>query len=111
MLLHANLTHIVYNVIMQLILGFRLEPTVGHWRTVAIYVTSGVGGVLFSCLCTPDVNAVGASTSIFGILSSMIMWLIMNWNALENNQFKIITLIWLIMLLLFNFLFGFVSFM
>jgi membrane associated rhomboid family serine protease len=46
MLLHADLLHIgvkatQYNLIMQLILGFRLEPTVGLWRTVVVYVASG----------------------------------------------------------------------
>jgi membrane associated rhomboid family serine protease len=45
MLLHADMFHISvgarqYNMIMQMILGFRLEPTVGIWRTVVVYVAS-----------------------------------------------------------------------
>lgn len=45
MLLHADLFHISvnptqYNMIMQMILGFRLEPTVGIWRTILVYIAS-----------------------------------------------------------------------
>jgi rhomboid protease GluP len=79
MLLHANLTHLVvryiqYNMIMQLILGFRLEPTVGVWRTIVVYVGSGIGGILFACLVAPETLSVGASTAIFGLTTAMVVY-------------------------------------
>lgn len=107
-LLHANLMHLFSNMIMQLILGSRLEPTVGLWRTIAVYEISGFGGVLFSSLVSNGI-AVGASTSLFGLLSSMITWLIMNWGRLGDNPYRIFALIWLIMLLVFNLLIGITS--
>mmetsp|Transcript_12478 Transcript_12478/g.12542 ORF Transcript_12478/g.12542 Transcript_12478/m.12542 type:complete len:156 (-) Transcript_12478:36-503(-) len=94
---------------MQVILGFRLEPTVGWWRTAIVYVGSGIGGVIFSCLVAPDDLAVGASTAIFGITAAMIMWIIMNWSSLEDDLYRTVTLIWLIILLMFNILLGFTS--
>lgn len=57
---------------MQMILGFRLEPTVGTKKTILVYVISGIGGILFSSLVSPDTIAVGASTAIFGLTSAML---------------------------------------
>eukprot|EP00358_Blepharisma_japonicum_P001696 CAMPEP_0202949288 /NCGR_PEP_ID=MMETSP1395-20130829/15408_1 /ASSEMBLY_ACC=CAM_ASM_000871 /TAXON_ID=5961 /ORGANISM="Blepharisma japonicum, Strain Stock R1072" /LENGTH=115 /DNA_ID=CAMNT_0049652181 /DNA_START=523 /DNA_END=866 /DNA_ORIENTATION=+ len=53
--------------------------------------------------------AVGASTSIFGITSAMLAWIIMNWTSLEGDVYRTITLIWLIMILIFNLIMGFAS--
>lgn len=109
MFLHADMTHIIFNLFIQLILGFRLEPTVGIWRTMVVYVLSAIGGVLFSSVVDPLNLAVGASTAIFGIIAAMITWIIMNWSSLENDSYRTVTLIWLIILLLFNFLIGFAT--
>ena len=79
-------------------------------HAIAIYVGSGFGGVLFSCLVSPDTMAVGASTAIFGIITAMIAWIMFNWSALENDLYRTVTLIWLIILLVFNLLMGFVRF-
>ena len=110
MLLHANLMHLTFNLIMQIILGFRLEPTVGPWQTIIVYVGSGMGGILFSCLVSPDTKAVGASTAIFGIIASMIAWISLNWSSLEHDLYRTITLIWLIIILVFNILMGLVNY-
>ena len=110
MLLHADLVHLTFNLIMQVILGFRLEPTVGPWKTIAVYVGSGFGGVLFSCLVSPDTLAVGASTAIFGITTAMIAWIILNWSGLEADMYRTVTLIWLIVILVMNLLMGLVRF-
>jgi rhomboid protease GluP len=104
-LLHLNLMHLFSNMIMQLILGSRLEPTVGLWRTIVVYEVSGFGGVLFSSLVSDGI-AVGASTCLFGLLSSMIVWVIMNWNRLPDSPYKIFALVWLIMMLIFNIMMG-----
>jgi membrane associated rhomboid family serine protease len=109
MFLHADLMHLTFNLIMQVILGFRLEPTVGPWITIVIYVGSAIGGVLFSCLVSPDTLSVGASTAIFGLISSMIAWIIFNWSSLENDMYRTVTIIWLIVILVFSLLMGFVS--
>mmetsp|Transcript_11937 Transcript_11937/g.6002 ORF Transcript_11937/g.6002 Transcript_11937/m.6002 type:complete len:88 (+) Transcript_11937:325-588(+) len=83
MFLHANMMHLLWNVIATMILGFRLEPTVGFWHMSITYVISALGGNLMSCLCAPDVISVGASTAIFGLTTSMMMYLFINWNALD----------------------------
>ena len=104
-LLHLNFMHLCSNMIMQLILGSRLEPTVGLWRTIVVYEVSGFGGVLFSALVSDSI-AVGASTCLFGLLASMIVWVIMNWSRLPDSPYKIFALVWLIMMLIFNIMMG-----
>ena len=104
-LLHLNLMHLCSNMVMQLILGSRLEPTVGLWRTIVVYEVSGFGGVLFSALVSDGI-AVGASTCLFGLLASMIVWVIMNWSRLPDSPYKIFALVWLIMMLIFNIMMG-----
>lgn len=70
--LHANIMHIVFNLIMQMILGFRLEPTVGFQRTAAVYILAGIGGNMLSADCAPTTMSVGASGAIFGMNSAMV---------------------------------------
>jgi membrane associated rhomboid family serine protease len=109
-MLHGDLLHLTFNLIMQLILGFRLEPTVGPWITIAIYWLSGFGGVILSCLGSPDSLSVGASGALFGILAAMIAWIMINWSSLEHDLYRTVTLVWLVVLLVFNLLMGFVIF-
>lgn len=90
-----------------MILGFRLEPTVGFAKTILVYIISGFGGILFSSLCNPHSIGVGASTAIFGIITAMIVWVIIHWEDYPDSPYKCMTIVWLIMLLLFNFMFGF----
>lgn len=108
MLLHGDLLHLTFNLIMQVILGFRLEPTVGPWVTIGIYVLSGFGGVILSCLGSPDSLSVGASGALFGILAAMVAWILINWNSLEYDLYRTVTLVWLVVLMVFNLLMGFV---
>lgn len=114
-ILHANLWHIIFNMIMQMILGFRLEPTVGFKHTAIVYILSGIGGNLLSACCAPNDLGVGASGAIFGMNSAMvrstqIAWIIMNWEALAGDPYRLMGLIWLIMILVLNLFFGFVRY-
>jgi hypothetical protein len=43
------------------------------------------------------------------MIGAMLCWIIMNWSSLGTSPGKLFTLIWLIMLLIFNLILGFVS--
>ena len=79
MFLHANLVHLALNMASQLVLGFRIEPQVGIYRIVALYIVAGVAGNLLSDLIREYGIAVGASTAVFGMMASMFAWLWINW--------------------------------
>jgi rhomboid protease GluP len=93
----------------QLILGFRLEPQIGVARMIGIYILTGIGGVLFSCLVSPNTLGVGASTAIFGLVAAMIAWIALNWSATVNNPNRNCTMICLVVITFFNLILGFAS--
>ena len=79
--LHANLLHILFNMMWVRDLGPVLANIVGPGRTVVIYVLSGACGFLLSSLAGeyPIVPffrggeiTVGASASIFGLLGALV---------------------------------------
>lgn len=105
-LLHANLSHLVFNLIMQMVVGFRLEPTVGLRDTMLVYIGASVGGCLFSSVISPFSISVGASAGILGIAAAIVGWVWMNWDALEGDPNRAVTLFWVIIILIFTLLAG-----
>ena len=83
MVLHGGFLHILQNVVFQLIIGSFFELIVGPLRFLAIYIVSGIGGVLMSALIDDKIS-VGASTALFGITAGLLAFLIVNWVAMES---------------------------
>ncbi|MFZ0013628.1 MAG: rhomboid family intramembrane serine protease [Acidimicrobiia bacterium] len=73
-LLHASITHILFNMWALWVLGPQIERGVGTWPFVAAYLASAaVGGAFMYVLGGPDAPvAVGASGAIFGLFG---IWL------------------------------------
>lgn len=72
-LLHAGLTHILFNMWALWVLGPQIERGVGTWPFVGAYLASaGVGGAFLYVLGDPQAFAVGASGAIFGLFG---IWL------------------------------------
>lgn len=71
MFLHANLSHILGNMITLFFLGLPFERRVGWRKFLIIYFLSGIGGnVVFSILNNGPFILIGASGAIFGILGA-----------------------------------------
>lgn len=92
--MHASFMHIFSNIISTLIFGMSFESN-GVFKTMAIYILSGVGGNLFSALVSDNLS-VGASTCIMGLLGGHLAFLILNWGALRSLG----SLRWIMVLLL-----------
>lgn len=101
--LHAGLIHLLSNVFFFLRMGWLLEARWGWWRTMAIYIISGIGGVFLSCICAPGVVSVGASGALFGLVGANVSWLIFNWDAVPLANYEAVSLAFVILI---NFLFG-----
>ncbi len=84
--LHVGILHLFLNVCFQLIIGFMLESYMGGLRLAALYFISGIGGVLFSCLCSPNFDSCGASPSLFGLFGGIIALVIVNWKFLGEQS-------------------------
>ena len=68
--LHANLIHILFNMLMLWWFGQALEAAVGAWRFAGIYAVSALAGSAGALLLAPETFTVGASGAVFGILGA-----------------------------------------
>lgn len=73
MFVHANLWHILFNMLALFFVGFQVERRMGSNEFVAFYMISGIGAGVISFLIymatgTYDVILLGASGAIFAVL-------------------------------------------
>lgn len=67
MFLHADIWHLLFNMLGLFFFGPRLEARLGGRRFLALYLVSGISGALLSLL-TPRAAIIGASGAVFGVL-------------------------------------------
>ncbi len=72
MFIHANVLHILTNMIIFLLVGIPFEQRVGSKKFAAVYFISGITGAVFFSVFNwgSDVMLVGASGAIFGIFGA-----------------------------------------
>ena len=71
--LHANVLHIVFNMLALWWFGAPVELFLGRARFLLIYIVSGLAGAAGALLATPNAATVGASGAIFGILGAALV--------------------------------------
>jgi len=71
--LHGGLLHLAFNMYFIWILGSLLEPALGGWRFLALYVTCLLCGSFGALVVQPDVPTLGASGAAFGLLGAAIV--------------------------------------
>lgn len=69
MFLHADLMHLIFNMLALYILGKDIERFFGKTKFVILYFVSGLIGSAFSYLLVSNVS-VGASGAIFGLMGA-----------------------------------------
>lgn len=71
--LHANVVHILFNMLALYWFGPRVEERLGSRSFVTLYGVSGIGGAVCSFV-TPMVPIIGASGAIMGVLMAFAMY-------------------------------------
>lgn len=71
--IHIGLEHFVVNMLTLYFLGRQIEAIFGSWKFLLLYLMSGVMGNVFVICFSPDTLAAGASTSLFGLFSAVIV--------------------------------------
>lgn len=104
-LLHANLVHLVSNLLSQIILGSIMEGLIGKNKSLILYLLSNICGGLFSCVMNFS-PGVGASVAIFGILGGYLGFTVINWNYIKNNMNYLINLIFIVLIVVMNATYG-----
>ena len=77
--LHGGITHILFNMLSLYWVGRAIEPVLGRWRFLTLYLVSALGGsafILAWCLIQPSeifVSTVGASGAVFGLFGAVFV--------------------------------------
>lgn len=65
--------HILFNGYALWLFGRMLEPALGRWRFLALYLLSGLGGSVAVLWLSPGTWVVGASGAVFGLFAAMFV--------------------------------------
>ena len=68
--LHAGIVHVGFNMYVLWFLGNLLEPSLGPVRFASLYVASLLTGSFAVVLVNPDIQTVGASGAVFGLMGA-----------------------------------------
>ncbi len=71
--LHAGFIHIAFNMYLLYVLGQMIEPSLGKLRFGLLYFTSLLAGSFGALLFEPNVNTVGASGAVFGLMGAAVI--------------------------------------
>lgn len=72
--LHAGFLHIIFNLLLQLVMGIAVERSIGWLKYAIIYVCSGVLGFLLGANFSPiGIASTGALGSLFGIIATNLL--------------------------------------
>ena len=70
--LHGGFIHIVMNMMALFFAGLFLEPLLGKWRLLLLYIVTGIAASLASFMWYDATVSVGASGAIFGLYGYFI---------------------------------------
>jgi membrane associated rhomboid family serine protease len=71
--LHANILHLLFNMLALWWFGAPVELFLGRARFLLVYLVSGLAGSAGALLASPSAATVGASGAIFGILGAALV--------------------------------------
>jgi membrane associated rhomboid family serine protease len=72
--LHTGLTHLAFNMLALWFVGSAIEPRLGRWRYLTVYLLSALGGsVLSYAVDSPFQYSVGASGAVFGLFGALFV--------------------------------------
>ena len=88
--LHAGLSHLGSNLLVQILMGNAVERNLGHIRYLALYLLSGIGGNVISVLYDRaqgvNIFSVGASGAVFGVMGTLFVLIIRGRKKLRSGS-------------------------
>ena len=86
--MHFGISHLVNNMIIQVVLGDNLERALGKIKYLVFYLLCGVGANVFSMIVSINdyewAVSAGASGAIFGVIGGLLYVVIRNRGQLED---------------------------
>ncbi len=72
-LVHSGIWHIGLNMLALWLIGRSLEPMLGRWRFLALYVLGALGGSVAVGIISPTTATVGASGAVFSLFGALLV--------------------------------------
>ncbi|GMT17273.1 hypothetical protein PFISCL1PPCAC_8570, partial [Pristionchus fissidentatus] len=77
--LHAGITHLAGNIIMQCVVGFPLEIVHKVWRIGPLYTMAVISGALLQYCLDPSTSLVGCSGGVYALITAHLANVFLNW--------------------------------
>lgn len=91
MFVHSGYFHIVFNILVQLMLGLPLEMVHRWWRILLIYLSGVVAGSLTVSLTDPSTYLAGASGGVYALIAAHLANVVANWAEMEFAALRLLT--------------------
>lgn len=72
-LVHGGIWHFALNMLALWMIGRSLEPMLGRWRFLVLYVLGGIGGSVAVACIAPLTSTVGASGAVFAMFGALLV--------------------------------------
>ncbi|KAL8805202.1 MAG: hypothetical protein Q9182_002077 [Xanthomendoza sp. 2 TL-2023] len=104
MFLHAGIIHILFNMLLQWMVGRDMEREIGSLRFLLVYLSSGIFGfVLGGNFAPKGIASTGASGALFGVIAWMLLDLLYHWGERKSPW---VDLAWIIFEIGISFVLG-----
>ncbi|XP_050524810.1 rhomboid-related protein 2 isoform X2 [Daktulosphaira vitifoliae] len=90
MFVHVGQTHLIVNLIVQVLLGIPLEMVHRGWRVVLIYLSGVLAGSLATSVSDPSVYLAGASGGVYALITAHVATIIINWSEMEFGIYQLL---------------------
>ncbi|CAL4244543.1 unnamed protein product [Meganyctiphanes norvegica] len=88
--LHAGWPHLVFNVLVQLLVGLPLEMVHGSARVACLYLAGVVAGSLGTSVFDAEVYLVGASGGVYALLAAHLANVLVNYSSMQFGVMRLI---------------------
>eukprot|EP00053_Salpingoeca_punica_P007223 m.66503 g.66503 ORF g.66503 m.66503 type:complete len:349 (+) comp14050_c0_seq1:93-1139(+) len=85
---HNGIMHILFNMIIQILLGIPLEMVHGPWRVFLLYSLGAIAGSFASSVFDPNSNLVGASGAVYALIGAHVSDVIVNWGEMPFREVR-----------------------
>ncbi|OQR66745.1 rhomboid-related protein 2-like [Tropilaelaps mercedesae] len=90
--IHIGLYHILFNILMQLILGVPLEMVHKWYRVGVVYSVGVIAGSLGSSLSDPRTYLAGASGGVYALIAAHLATVVLNYAEMDYGWLRLLIL-------------------
>ncbi|BFZ20542.1 hypothetical protein BsWGS_23581 [Bradybaena similaris] len=84
--LHPGYVDLIFNIVIQIVLGFPLEMIFSTWRMVIVYFCGVISGSLAQSVIDHYVGLTGAAGGAYAIMAAHLVGIVQNRKHLNDNQ-------------------------